>query len=421
MTKLSSRERMLRALSCRPVDHPPCCCMLLHALDEWSRGEADLIAAQADWGLDPLVVLPSWSLTRPGDPADLRGYQFDYPQKVNVTLRGLPVHPHPAVRIREWLERPAGEPHPTLHREYHTPEEILSVVVNRTSDWPYGDRLPFVDDFIIPRARKNLIGVARDLKALAYLLQPPDGETVRHFRAASQANRRLAAERDLLLVYQWGVLADMAAWLCGLQELVYLTADQPDLVADLLDMIAAWNLERMRVVLDEGIDLWVRRGWYEGSDFWSPVMYRRFILPHLTREVETAHARGVKFGYILTSGAMPLLDMILEAGVDVLIGADPIQGDMDLRALKDKARGRLCLWGGVNGPLTVEAGTPEQIRGAVRQALDLLAPGGGFILSPVDGIYDASQKARSNMEIFVDAWKEWCRSDPNAPSSNRTD
>ena len=37
---------------------------------------------------------------------------------------------------------------------------------------------------------------------------------------------------------------------------------------------------------------------------------RQFILPHLKKEVETAHARGVKFGYIMTTGAMPLLDMI---------------------------------------------------------------------------------------------------------------
>jgi hypothetical protein len=381
--------------------------MLLHALDEWARGETGLIALQADWGLDPLVVLPSWSLTRPGDPADLRGYQFDYPGKLNLTLRGLPVHPHPAVRIREWQERPAGEPHPTLHREYHTPEGALSVAVSRTPDWPYGDRLPFVDDFIIPRARRHLVAAPKELAALRYLLQPPDAQTVEHFRAASRPNRQLAEERGLLLVYQWGVLADMAAWLCGLQELVYLTVDQPDFVAGLLDLIAAWNLERMRIVLDEGIDLWVRRGWYEGCDFWSPGMYRRFILPHLAREVETAHARGVKFGYILTSGVMPLLDMIIEAGVDALIGVDPIQGGVDLRALKDKARGRLCLWGGVNGPLTVEAGTPEQIRSAARQALDLLAPGDGFILSPVDGIYDSSERTRRNMQLFVDAWKGW--------------
>ena len=211
MIGLSSRERLLRALSCQPVDYPPpCCFMLLHTLDEWYPGEPALIAAQADWGLDPLVVLPSWSPTRSGDPRDLRGYQFDYPGKVNVTLRGLPVHRHPDVRLREWREIIPGARYPVLHREYRTPAGPLSVSANQTEDWPYGDRLLFVDDFIIARARKPLVTKAADLKALAYLLQPPDAETRAYFHAASRANQELARKRDLLRVYRWGVLADMA-------------------------------------------------------------------------------------------------------------------------------------------------------------------------------------------------------------------
>jgi uroporphyrinogen-III decarboxylase len=404
--ELSSRERVLRAIECKPVDHAPCCFMLLHSLDEWSHGERGLIDLQADWGLDPLVVLPSWSVTRPGYPRDLRGYQIDYPMKVNVTLRGLPVNYHPDVRIREWKERPNGERYPVLHREYHTPGGMLSVAANQTEDWPYGDKMLFVDDFIIARAQKNLVTTSKDLEALRYLLLPPDAATVEHYRAASRANRELAKERDLLTVYHWGVLADMAAWLCGLQELMFLAIDHPDLVSELFAIIAAWNLQRMKVVLDEGIDLWARRAWYEGCDFWSPDMYRRFILPHLKQEVETVHGRGVKFGYIMTTGVMPLLDMIMEAGVDVLIGIDPVQGGADLQTVKEKARGRMCLWGGVNGSMGVEAGTADQIRGSVKQALDILAPGSGFILSPVDGIYDASEKARRNVGIFVEAWKE---------------
>jgi uroporphyrinogen-III decarboxylase len=187
----------------------------------------------------------------------------------------------------------------------------------------------------------------------------------------------------------------MAAWLCGLQEIVFLTADQPALVAELLHLIAEWNLARMQVVLAEGLG--------------SPALYRQFLLPYLKTEVETAHAQGVKFGYILTTSAMPLLDMILEAGVDVLLSVDPVQGGYDLAAVKAKARGRLCLWGGVNGSLTVEAGTPDQFRQAVTDALALLAPDHGFILSPVDGIYDPSDRTKRNLRHFVDAWKSPAR------------
>jgi uroporphyrinogen decarboxylase len=158
--------------------------------------------------------------------------------------------------------------------------------------------------------------------------------------------------------------------------------------------------------LAEGVDLWVRRAWYEGSDFWSPRLYRRFILPHLREEVALAHAHGAKYGYILTSGIMPLLDLIISAGVDVLIGIDPVKGGADLPALKAKAMGRLCLWGGVNAALTVERGAPDQVRQAVLEACDALAPGGGFILSPVDEIDDPSEQTWANVEALVGAWRE---------------
>lgn len=82
----------------------------------------------------------------------------------------------------------------------------------------------------------------------------------------------------------------------------------------------------MEVVLDTGVELFVRRGWYDLGDIWSPTLYRHFILPSLKRETEMARQAGAKLGYIMTSGQMPLLDILLDSGVDVLIGLDPVRG-----------------------------------------------------------------------------------------------
>lgn len=199
----------------------------------------------------------------------------------------------------------------------------------------------------------------------------------------------------------------MAGWLCGLQNLIYLAIEEPDFVVELMHIIAAWNLDRMEIVLDEGVDLWVRRGWYENCDFWSPKLYRQFILPHLKKEVELAHSQRVKFGYIVTNNVLPLLDMIIEAKVDVLIGVDPVMGEADLKVVREKVHGRLCQWGGVNAPLTVEKGSEKEVRKAVKEALDVMAPGNGFILSPVDDIEDPSEHTWNNVRIFIQAWRNW--------------
>ena len=100
-----------------------------------------------------------------------------------------------------------------------------------------------------------------------------------------------------------------------------------------------------------------------------------------------------------------VLDMILDAGVDVLIGVDPVQGKgTGLAEMKRRTRGRMCLWGGVNGFLTVERGTSEEIRAAVAAALEALGPD-GLILSPVDNVRDESDRTWRNTEALIDTWR----------------
>jgi uroporphyrinogen decarboxylase len=100
---------------------------------------------------------------------------------------------------------------------------------------------------------------------------------------------------------------------------------------------------------------------------------------------------------------MPLLEQIAEAGVDVVIGVDPSR--WDLVAAKAKLGGKVCMWGGVNGHMTVEQGVPNDVRTEVRQAIEILAPGGGFILSPVDNVREYNPKAQDNVNALIDEWQ----------------
>jgi len=259
--------------------------------------------------------------------------------------------------------------------------------------------------FRSPRSTKFLVETKADLQALKRVLPLPGPEIAAGFRAKSQPAQDLAAALGLLVAGGMGVGLEATAWLCGMQQTVLRALDEPEFVRELVEFIHEWNRARMQVVLDTGVDLFWRRGWYEGTDFWSPALYREFVFPYLKREAALAHSAGAKFGYINTSGTRAILDQIMEAGVDVLVGVDPIQGkDTDLAAFKQAARGRMCLWGGVNGFLTVEQGTPEEIEAAVREALSALGPE-GFILSPVDNVRDLSEPCWERVLEFVRAWR----------------
>ena len=389
--KLSSRERMMAAIECREPDYVPLCFMIFAALKNRCADHYEFVEKQLELGLDAMVDL----LAKP-----------PITQEEHSDLHGLSLKFDPRVQVREWREdRPGGEC-PLLYKEYVTPSGTLKTIINKAEDWPYDDHVPFLDDYLIPRSKKFLVTNPDDLRHLKYLLVPPSESEISIFRETSRRTKKFADERGLLVTAGWGVGMDAACWLCGIEDLIFASIFNPEFVDDLAELIARWNQKRMEVILDVGVDLYVRRGWYENTDFWPPDLYRRFILPSLKKEVQMTHEARAKFGYIITTSMMPLVDTLLESGIDVIIGVDPVQGvGTDLKELKRKLQGKICMWGGVNGFVTVEMGTKAEIENAVEEAINILAPGGGFILSPVDNIRDTSEKAWRNVEIMIEAWK----------------
>ena len=391
MVELTSRERMLRTLNHEEADFIPCCFMSFTALRR--RVNEDfyaLVEAERAMGLDSMLFIPAAS--RPQRP--------EHPE-----LRGMPVRFGPEVATREWRE-PRDSGFDLLHREYRTPDGVLTASVQLSEDWPHGDRIPFIDDYQVPRAVKHLVTGPEDLAALRHLLQPPSQEDAVQFRLEAETARAFAAKHGVLLAGGWGVGMDMLNWLCGMQNLMVLALEQPQMVVDLVEMVHVWNKRRMETVLSAPADLYIRRAWYEGCDFVTRDFFRREILPRLKAEVDLAHERGTKFGYICSSGLKPMLDFYLEAGIDTLIGIDPVQGTQtDMPLLKRKLGGRVCLWGGLSGAVTVEMGSEDEVRAAVREAIGALGPS-GFVLSPVDNITVDEPKTWRNLEVFVDEWKK---------------
>lgn len=387
---MNSRERMLTALQCGRPDVVPLSFMIFNALGARCAGWRDLAERAVELGIDPVVSLGSGV---PGGGAE----HSDCP--------GIPVHFAPGVVVREWRERPRGARYAVLHKEYETPSGTLSLAVNQTDDWPYGDHVPLLNDYIEPRAIKPLVTSPKDLPALKHLLAEPTAEDLVEHRTAWKEAKRFAAERGLLSAAGWGVGADALAWLYGLTDAVMTAIDRPEFLHELLDLIGRWNLRRMEMMLEDGPDLFVRRAWYEGTSFWSPGLYRRFLLPPLKKEVELAHQAGAKLGYILTVGANQFAELLVEAGVDVVIGVEDVQDHgMDLAELKSKVGGKIALWGGVNGFLHIEEGTETDIGKATASALEKLGPD-GFILSPVDNIRNTSEAVWRKVLFFIDTWK----------------
>jgi len=107
--------------------------------------------------------------------------------------------------------------------------------------------------------------------------------------------------------------------------------------------------------------------------------YEEFIMPYLKRVCDAVHKRG---GYFIkhTDGLMwDALDSFVEMGIDGWHGIQPSVG-MDIKLLKEKYSGKLCLFGGINVETLIN-GTPDDVRREAIYAIKYGAPGGGFVLT----------------------------------------
>jgi uroporphyrinogen decarboxylase len=68
--------------------------------------------------------------------------------------------------------------------------------------------------------------------------------------------------------------------------------------------------------------------------------------------------------------------------VDILDPVQPEATGMDPAYLKREFGSELCFRGGISAQQILARGSREEVRDETRRIIDILAPGGGYILSP---------------------------------------
>ena len=276
---------------------------------------------------------------------------------------------------------------PRLRKVYETPDGPLSTTVKISKDWIHGDDIMLFSDFNLPRQTESIIKTVDDVKRLRHLLARPTPDQIDEFRQRSKLIHREADRLGVVVDGGWTALGDSAVWMCGSNNIYFWQMKRPEILDELFDALLEWEMMRLDLLLEEGIDVLVHMAWYEGTVFWTPKNYRRFIKPRLAQLVNKCHSAGVPVRYIITKDWKPMQEDFLELGIDCITGIDPVQDKIDLRQVKQQIGDRICLMGGVNAAAMLTQWSDDQIREAIDQAMDILSPGSGFILFPVDNIF----------------------------------
>ena len=170
--------------------------------------------------------------------------------------------------------------------------------------------------------------------------------------------------------------------------------DYINAVFDLQTEVMLKNLEiykqavgdRIQVIWISGTDFGTQRG-----PFMSLDSFRDLYKPHYKKINDWVHKNtGWKTFYHTCGCVNDLLDDLWEMGVDCL---NPVQfGAMEPRGmtpqrLKEEYGDKFTFWGGgVDTQKVLPFGTPEEVRAQVKERVEILNQGGGFIFNPIHNV-----------------------------------
>lgn len=156
------------------------------------------------------------------------------------------------------------------------------------------------------------------------------------------------------------------------------------------DLVIDWLVENKMTdrisVIAECDDLGTQTSTLLEPDYLRKTVISRFKLlwTHIKKRLP-----GVKIFMHTDGNVRVLLPDLIEAGMDILNPVQFTAAEMDLKSLKKDFGKDLVFWGGgVDTQAILNHGTPAQVKDEVKQIIDILAPGGGFVFTTVHNIQE---------------------------------
>ncbi len=235
---------------------------------------------------------------------------------------------------------------------------------------------------------------------------PPDPHAPGRFTAIEAAVQKFKGDKAVIV--HLNDVFSLPRYLLSMQRLLTAIVTEPDLVQAVVEMSVAYNLELAKEVAARGVKIV-----YTGDDYaynrgplMSPRHFREFFFPALCRVIGGFKDLGL---YVIkhTDGKLwPIIDMIIDSGIDCLDPIDP-QAGMDLGEVKAKYGQRVALKGNVDCAQILTLGTPDEVVEASKAALHTGMPGGGYIFSSSNSIHSGVKP--ENYAAMLQTWREYGR------------
>ena len=201
-----------------------------------------------------------------------------------------------------------------------------------------------------------------------------------------------------------------AMYLRGIERIFLDMSLNPDIARAILRHIRHFYLtyaERIYQAANGKLDLVLT-----GDDFGaqngpllSPGMWSDYLAPGFSDYVVLAKGYGLRVMHHTCGAVRPLIPLMIRCRLDILQSLQPEARDMSPRELKAQYGQRLAFQGGLSIQRTLPFGTPGEVRAQVRECIEALAPGGGYILGAAHNIQ--ADTSLANLDALMQAHHDY--------------
>ncbi len=180
------------------------------------------------------------------------------------------------------------------------------------------------------------------------------------------------------------------AWLLmGFERICYAIYEDPDLITEVLKLSNDYFKEAARRSVEAGcVGMWVSEDLGDSNScFFAIDQFREIFLPYIADLAEYIDSLKVPVLLHSCGNINAYLDDLAQTKI---CSVHPLQrtAHMDLRTIKEKYGHRFCIIGNIDSTRTLPFGTPSDVAAEVKEAIEIAAPGGGYVLASDHSLHD---------------------------------
>ncbi len=208
-----------------------------------------------------------------------------------------------------------------------------------------------------------------------------------HARQLRQTSGRAIVLSAGCNLFEWGT------FLRRLDNFLMDLVAQPAEVERLLDALMERHLASLEKIcrsVGNTVDI-IRLGddlGMNGGPFMSPATYRKLFKPRHTLLCDYIKKHSQMRVFLHSCGSIyKLIPDLIEAGFEVINPVQTNAMDMQPEKLKAEFGKDITFWGaGVDTRSVLNLGSPQQVKDQVRENIEILSPGGGFVYNTIHNI-----------------------------------